>query len=162
MVRCGVIALCLAVYSVLTPASRGEEPPAKAKVEFRWLENKYVKGLTEERGVQITCGPQRAYPHNKAVLTSKDVASTRLSKCDFSSNGLPSELYMVSFTLTEQAKKTLLADWGDVEVKMLTVMVDGQPSCIRYVRKADVADLAPQAGFMSSRYEAERIMAACK
>jgi hypothetical protein len=158
------IALWLAVCSALLPAARGQEPAAKpkAKVEFRWLEGKPVKGLTEDWGVPVMCGPVLAYPHTKSVLTGKDIAEARLGEADFSSSGLPSKLYMVSFRLTEQARKTLVAECGDQQERMLVVLVDGRSWGMRCFRKAEAADFEPQAGFLSSRTEAERIIAACK
>jgi hypothetical protein len=41
---------------------------------------------------------------------------------------------------------------------MLTVLVDGKSWGMRVYRKADAAKFLPQAGFLSSKSEAERIV----
>lgn len=154
------LAMALAAATAVAPAA-GPAARPKAKVEFRWLETEPVKGLTEEWGVPVMCGPVLMYPHKQPVLTGKDVAEARLSKTDLSSSGLPSELYMVNLHLTEQARKTLVAACEKPE-RALVVLVDGKSWGVRYFRKGEAAEFVPQAGFLSSRTEAMRIVEACK
>jgi hypothetical protein len=158
------IALWLASCAAAVPPAQGEEPRGrlKPKIEFRWLESTHIQGVTEDWGVQMTCAPERSYPHKTAVLTAKDVAEARLCQADFSSSGLPSELYMVSFRLTEQAKKKLVEECGDATERMLVVLVNNQSWGVRFFRKAEAANFEPQAGFTSSKSEAKRLIDACK
>lgn len=69
--------LCLS----LVPAMPALEPPAKAKVELRWLETKWIDGLTEDEGFQSSCDPKdKVNPHKKPaiVLTRAEVANAEL------------------------------------------------------------------------------------
>jgi len=163
MARCARAALWLVACSVVVTSTLRGEPPAqpKAKVEFRWLAAKPVKGVTEEKGIQTTCGPELMYPYTKPVLTNADVAGTTLTKHDFSKSGL-GELYTVEFRLTDAARATLVKEAGDQPTMELAVFVDGRYSGAWYFRKVEAARFTPLAGFMRSKAEAERIVEACK
>ena len=126
MVRYARIALWLAVGSAFLPAVHGQRP-AQAEAQGRIpLAGKQARqGANRRLGHSDDVRAGMAYPHKKPVLTGKDVAEARLHKADFSSSGLPSELYMVSFRLTTQARKKLVAACGDEPERMLVVLVDG-------------------------------------
>lgn len=135
---------------------------AKAKVEFKWLENRPIKGVTEEKGFQTTCGPELSYAHKAAVLTNKDVAGTTLHHHDLSRSGLSAENYMVEFHLTDEARRKLVAEAGDAKYRELAVFVDGNYWGARFFRKADADKFVPGAGLFPSKAEAERVVEACK
>ena len=158
------VALMLGACSAFELAAPAQEPAKpKVKVEFRWLEAKYTQGLTETWGVRFMCGPAgEMYPHKKPVLTAKDVARARIIPVDFSKSGLPKEMYMVAFDLTDEAKRALAAACGDDERKLLAVVVGGSSRATRVFEKAKAAEFIPQAGFFSSRGEAERVAEACR
>ena len=139
----------------------GQQPAAAPKVEFRWLAEKPIKGVTEENGIRTTCWPDLAYPHLKPVLTNTAVAGAVLKTYDFSTNGL-SVRYMVEFQLTEAARKTLVAEAGNRETVELATFVDGQYWGTAYFRKAEVTKFTPSAGFISLKAEADRIVEAFK
>lgn len=160
MTWCTRMALGLAV---IVPAAfaRVGPPNPKAKIEFRWLEGRAVKGLTETKGIQTTCGDARSYPHLQAILTNADLASARFTCTDLSAHGLGREMCMVYFDLTAQAKVKLQAAAGPVKLKELAVFVDGRYWGTAIYRPADTARFEPFAGMMS-KTEAMRIVAALK
>ena len=89
---CVRIALGLAVCSACAPAAAGREPPAapKAVVEFRWVEDRRIEGVTEDKGFQSSCDPKSiVYMHKKPalVLTAADVTEAPLSTHDFRGSG---------------------------------------------------------------------------
>lgn len=157
------IVLWLAACAAVAPAARGQDPAGKpkAKVEFRWLENTAVKNLTDDKGIRTTCGEELSYPHKKPVLTNTDVAGASFRNHG-SVMGIPGDHFMVTFRLTERAKATLAAACGDGPVKVLGVFVDGKYWSAAPVRKSKAAEFAPQAGYITAKAEAERIVAACK
>src|SRR5262245_31096408 len=129
MVQFMLLAFWFAASSSLGLATPNQEPAAKpkpnAKVEFRWLESSPVKDLTEETGLRTTCGPELMYPHKTAVLTNKNIVAAQFDNHG-SVMGLPGDHYLITFHLTEQARKTLGAASGDVPVKELAIFVDGK------------------------------------
>jgi hypothetical protein len=141
----------------------GEDPkaPPKAKVEFRWLSDKPVKGLTEEKGFQTSCYPDLSYPYAKPVLTNADVAGAVLKTHDFTKNGLGVQ-HSVDFQLKDAALKTLVAEAGDRPSMHLAIFVDGKYWGTGHFQKAEAAKFTPFAGFIPSKAEAERIVEACK
>ena len=160
------------VGSVVLPT--GPEEPAKgradaevaggaAKVEFFWLESQPIEGLTQAKGFQISCDPDDlAYAHLKPVLTSRDVAGTKMTNSDFKVNGLPGDHFMINFELTKEAREALIAGCGDLPAKSLAVFADGKYWGLSYFRKAEADKFSPHAGFISSRITAERIVKACQ
>ncbi len=164
------VALGMAVSSACVAAILGQEPPAKPKVELRWVEAKRVEGLTEDKGVQTTCDPMDVmYPHEKAalLLTPTEVSEARLSKHDWTKNGL-GVLYKVSLHLTKEARAKLAATVEGNESRWLTVVVDGQSwGCWRYEKDKDKKSVPDQAradtfqvdvGFFLSEGEAQRLV----
>ena len=159
------IALLLATLFAASAAAFAPppaKPKEKARIEFRWLENSAIQGVTEEKGIRTTCGDELSYPHSKPVLTNVDVAGTRLTNTDFSRNGLSGDHFMVHFQLTKEARERLVKSCGNARFKVLGVFVDGKYWSAWNFQPQKPNDFEPSAGFISSRAEAERIMAACK
>jgi hypothetical protein len=156
------------VVAVCAPVAG--QPPAKAKVEFRWLESKKIDGVTEDKGFQTTCDPKSiAYPHKKAALTltAAEVADVRLTAQTFGAT----TQYMIDITLTKAARDKLAAQCDDGEWS-LTTLVDGKYwGTHRYAKVRDklgvpeqarAESFAPTLGFFTSKAEAERVVDALK
>lgn len=150
------IAVCFVVAS---PILRGD-PPAKPKVdvEFRWLAAKPVKGVTWEKGIETTCGPDLLYPHTKPTLTNADIAGADLVVVDFTRNGL-GVMYMIDFRLTDKAREKLVKEAGNRSSAELAVFIDGSYRGAWYFQKAQADKFKPSAGFFYSKESAERIVA---
>ena len=161
MTWCLRVALWAAACSVVAPAS-ADEPAGKARLQFRWLAEKPVKGLTEEKGIQTSCGPDLLYPHLKPVLTGADVAEATLKQHDFSKSGLTGEHYSVNFRLSDAARKKLVDEAGDRASMLLAIFVDGRYWGTGHFQKARADRFTPSAGFFSSRAEAERAVEAAR
>lgn len=157
-----VLCATAGLFAVPLPPEKPVAGPVKAKIEFRWLEGKAVKGLTQDQGIQTTCGDERSYPHLVPVLTNTDLAGATMTHHDFSANGLSNNLYMIQFRLTDAARKKLVEACGEAPGKELAVFVDGRYWGTSNFRKADAARFSPHAGFISSLAEAERIVDAVK
>ena len=162
------LSMCLAA------APTAGQPPAKAKVELRWLEDKRIEGVTEDKGFRATCDPRSTvYPYKKAalVLTAAEVSAVRLTAHDFSGTGVKGEMYMVEITLTKAAREKLAAGCDDGEWS-LTTAVDGKFwGTHRYAKVRDklgvpeqarAESFAPTLGFFTSKAEAERVVAALR
>ena len=176
MTRYMRVALALVVCSACVTLAFGQEPAAKAKVDIRWVENKRIEGLTEEKGLQMSDDPKDGpvYLHKKPalVLTAAEVTSTDLTKHDFSKNGLSGELYTVTLHLSKEAREKLAAACAGTESRLLTVVVDGKPWGFHRYEKgkntkgvpevARAETFTPSIGFFSSRAEAERLVNAFK
>jgi len=161
MARLIPFATALVVAFTLLASAPAQEPAQpKARVEFRWLEAKPVKGLTQEKGIQTTCGDELSYPHLVPALTNKDVALTVLKNHDFSAAGLPGDHFTVTFHLTGPAKQALVAACRDKQGGVLAIYAEGRYWGTANFQKARADDFAPSAGFIPSRAEAERIAAA--
>lgn len=173
MLWSGRIDLRLAVCSVCFLVIGGQEPPVtpKVTVEFRWVEEKPIEGLTEDEGFRSTCDPMGiVYPHRKPalVLTPAEVAEARLTRHDFSGSGGPGELYSVTLHLTKEAREKLAATCDTLDLRGLTVVVGGKYWGVHRYEKdphkpliADecrAATFTPTVGFFSSRTEADQLV----
>ena len=165
--------LLLALFFVANSEAFADEPPAKARVEFRWVESKFIESVTEEEGFQCTCDPKSiVYAHKKPalVLSPETVAKTDFVNRDLSRNGLSSQNYSITVHLTEDAKKRLADTVEGVQARALTVVVDGKYWGVfryekdenkRFVPKQCRADsFTPSIGLFSDRLEAKRVVAA--
>ena len=163
MARQARIGMWLALCLIVAPVASGQEPEAnpKAKIEFRWIEDKPIKGVTEEKG--ITPWEQEVmFLHKKVILTSKDVAEARLSKIDLTANGI-GVLYSVKLQLTEEAKRKLADEIEKGGEKRLAIVVDGNVrGATSFKDKSSINTNVPSAGFLASKREAERIVEACQ
>ena len=171
------IVLGLVVCSACAPAVAGREPPAtpKARVEFRWVEDRRIEGVTEDKGFQMTCDPKSVgYAHTKPalVLTAADVIEAPLSTHDFRGSG-SGVVYSVTLHLTKEARKKLAEACGMERERALTVVVDGnrwgvhrydngEHNSAQVPAQARAATFLPSVGFFSSKAEAERLADAFK
>lgn len=136
------------------------DPPKPLKVEFRWLETKYVKGLTEKTGGPISCGGDDYFPHLTPVLTAADVTDTNRSSVVLGSLG---EQYAVGFTLSKEARAKLVKECGDADGRWLTAYVDGHAYGASYFVKAKPEKFtAPSVGFSLNKELIDRVEAGCK
>lgn len=158
------VAVALALCSVGVPTALSAEPPAKpkAKVEFRWLEDKPIRGVTEEKGFRTTCDDALSYAHKSPVLTGADVARARVASNTYINSAGPSEDFRVEFRLTAAAEKKLVAACGDAEGKWLGVFVDGFWSGASWFQKDRSGEFSPPfAACLSFRDRAEWVAASC-
>lgn len=162
MTRYALFAACVALA---LPRAGAQDPKAKEKdratVEIKWLAAKPVKGVTQEKGIQTTCGPELLYPHLEPVLTNADLASATFKEHDFTKNGL-SVVYTVEYTVKADARKKIVAGLGDAKVGQLAIFVDGRYWGTGIVRAGQIDEYKPFAGMMNSRAEAERAAGALK
>lgn len=162
------IGLCLAAAAAGLTAAPAQVPPprekapAKARIEFRWLEDAPIKGVTEDKGIQTTCGPELSYPHKTPALTNADLAGVSVKNHDFSRAGLPGDHYVATFTLTADAKKKLAAACAAGQTRWLATYVDGGYWGAAPVTTGNAETLAPSAGFIPAKDLADRIADAFK
>jgi hypothetical protein len=136
----------------------GQDKPAKVTVEFRWLEHNFSKGVTEEKGIQTTCGDELSYPHKVPILTNSDVA-VATAKNHGAVMGLNGDHYLVTFMPTKEAREKLAKEFGERSYRELAVFVDGKYWGTAVYRKPDAATFAPQAGFIKDAALVDRIVA---
>lgn len=156
------MALGVALCGTGISATFADEPPAKvkAKVEFRWLENKSIPGLTEEKGIQTSETDELSYPHLEPILTNVDIAEVRVSKVKLGTLG---DQFTLNFELTKEARKKLADSCGPSGDKMLAAMVDGKyRGSPYYLKSRDEATFVPYAGFFQSQEQVDPIVAAFK
>jgi|GEM_PF-6529489 len=160
MNRFALLAVCVALSLSQTGA---QEPKAKerAKVEIKWLAAKPVKGVTQEKGIQTTCGPELLYPHLEPVLTNADLASATFKEHDLTKNGL-GLMYSVEYTLKADSRKKVVAGLGDAKVGQLAIFVDGRYWGTGIVRAGQVDTYKPYAGMMTNLADADRAADALK
>jgi hypothetical protein len=142
------IVATLALCSVVVSMVPGQEPEKKTmKVEFRWLEDKPIKGVTDEKGFPVTCGNELWYPHLKPILMNKDVAEARFIVND-KRNGASIENYEVKLLLTKEAKKALADSCGRDQTGALAVFVDGKYKGTHVFRSAQSEAFTPSVGYI--------------
>jgi hypothetical protein len=162
--------------SACAPTAPARELPAKprTKVEFRWMEEKPVKGLTEDKGTAVSCGPVLWYLHKQPILTSRDVAGATLWETDLRDRNLTGSYhtnpkyhnlglhYTVELRLTGDAKKKLVAACVERERGLLAVLIDGEYMGVGNFQKAKADEFVSWAGAFESKAEAERLVATFK
>ena len=94
------------------------------RVEFRWIEPKFVDGLTEEWGRAIDCGKGKWFPHKKCILSADDIQSIRMTESY--STGKPHYRYCLKFTFNESAIQKMVKACGDENGKRLAFIVVNQ------------------------------------
>jgi hypothetical protein len=163
------LVLGIAVFAAHASLLTAEEPKAKAKVELRWLERKPIKDVTEAEGIPASDEMDDVvYPHKKPalVLTKKEVSEAKLTKHDFTKNGL-GVVYSVTLHLTKEAHAKLAEGLTGKQSRMITVTVDGKHWGWRwYVIDKDkqasehvrAEKFLPDVGFFSSEAEAQRLV----
>jgi hypothetical protein len=170
------IALGWTVWLAFTSTSVGEDPqkPQKTKVELRWLEDKRIDGLTEDKGFRVSDTPDGvAYPHKQPalVLTAAEIDDVQLRKHDFSRSG-NGIVYSVILHLKKEARQKLAATCTGNDTRYLKVAVgDKYWGSHRYEKDKDKPNIAPECraetftpfvGFFSSEAEAQRLVDAVK
>jgi len=153
------IAIVVALAGSLACAVQAQEKPRdkpKLKVEFRWAEEKPTEGLTENKGVDLSCTDKKAYLHTKPILTNPDVADTRLIKA----NSSPEQLYIIHVSLTREAAARMAESSVKNLDKPLVVLVEGK-IVAAMTPKAQLSDFVLITGFFP-RGEAERIATGIK
>ena len=160
--RFGVsLAVCSAVVAAAAADAPPARPSAKPKVEFRWLERKPIKGVTEDKGFRFGYGPEDIfYPHKTPVLTGDAVARTRVSTRDLGSGLTWRYHYSVDFEFTAAAKAKLAEDRGPGGTGLLGVYVDGAYWSLAYFQERTKATFEPAAGYFTSRAGVDRITGA--
>jgi hypothetical protein len=120
--------------------------PQKTTIEFRWVEAAPVEGVTEEKGIRLTCAITLSYLHARPALTASDFASAHVHS--------PSAgFYDVYFELTPDALKRLAADPN--RGKQLALLVDGKYKGTCYYKPEGMRKV------LTSSADAERVVAAC-
>jgi hypothetical protein len=132
-------------------------PSAEAKIEFRWLEDRPIAGVTLERGLKTSCGEELSYPHKTAILTNADLAWAE-AKNHGSVMGVPGDHYLVKFRITEKARKKLLSDSPDGAMRTLGVFVDGKHWSTMPFKPNRPAEFDPFAGYFTSKALVDRIV----
>lgn len=130
--------------------------------------------MTEEKGIQASDAEgDLVYPHKEPalVLTKKEVSEAKLTKHDFTKNGLGVN-YMVALHLTKEARTKLAEGLKGNDTRLITITVDGQHWTVtRYEIDKDKPFLSdriraetflPEVGFFSSEAEAKRLVDAFK
>lgn len=159
------IGLLFAIPWIGMFAATAEEPAAKpqSQVEFRWLEDKPIAGVTDEKGISISETGELSYPHKKPILTKEDITEVRVTKTTFNQSTGLRDQYTLSFHLTKSARKKLADTCGESGDKMLTAVIDGKHlGTPYYLKSRDEANFVPYAGFFSSKEQVERIVASFK
>lgn len=156
MTRFALFASCTALA---LPSARAQE--ANAKIEIKWLAATPTKGVTQEKGIQTTCGPELLYPHLEPLLTNADLASATFKELDLTKNGL-SVVYSVEYIVKADARKKIAAELGDAKYGQLAIFVDGRYWGTGIVRAGQIDEYRPFAGLMNNRADAERAADALK
>ncbi len=170
------VALAWTVCLACTSSLVAQEPPTKpkAKIELRWLEDKRIEGLTEDKGIKVSCDPNGiAYRHKKPALalTAADIDEVSLKKHDWSASGI-GILYSVTLHLKTETREKLAATCESNETRYLTIVVDNKSwGADRYEKDKSKPLIAlecraetftPTIGYFSSETEAQRLVDAFK
>jgi preprotein translocase subunit SecD len=153
MARFTQVVVALALGPICAAQAPGKEPTDKPrmKVEFHWAEEKPTQGLTENKGVDLSCSDKKAYLHKQAILTNQDIAAARLHKA----NGVPGDKFLIETSLTGEAGKKMARASAEHRNKSL-FLVDGKIVAAMVV-KSRLSDSVPITGYFTQA-EAERIV----
>jgi hypothetical protein len=158
-VRLGVL-LLLGMICVRAAFAAESPAPPKAKVEFHWLEDRPIPGVTEEKGIHTSETDELSYPHLKPILTNEDITSVRVTTTKFGVGATASEQYLLDFQLTKEARQKLAESCGPTGDKTLAAMIDGgYHGCPYYLKSRDETTFAPFAGYFSSKEQVDRVVA---
>jgi hypothetical protein len=105
----------------------------KLTVEFRWIENRFVEGVTEEQPQSISpCDEGSWYLHRKPALTTVDFAKANLETVISGGGG---KKYHISYKLKDSAIEKLVQQCGEENRKRIAVV------CVKY--KGKDAEILP-------------------
>lgn len=134
----------------LVSAERAADEKKTHTVELRWAEDKAVKGVTEDRGVDLSCSDKKAYLHAKPILTRADLdrgKSRQLGVGGAPKNGPPTQL--VELRVKEAAAKTLAESSAKNKGKPLVLLIDGKIVGATIIM-SDLTDTVPMLSALSS------------
>lgn len=170
--------LAFAVALMLSPDSADAvSTDPDFKVEFRWIENLFVEGVTEKQPRIIgPCDEGGWYVHRKPALTTEDFADAKLETTLVAGEGVVGRQYLVRFQLSDNAIEKLVEQCGkETRKRIVAVYVKYQggdaeilPSPIRYFpavtfdRSKPNAFQPPIIGFMKSKEHANQILQASR
>jgi hypothetical protein len=120
-----------AVAHLLFPASLDAAPPEPVlAVEFRWVEPRFVEGVTEKQSRSISpCDKGSWYLHSKPALTTEDFADVSIKSSVVAGGGTWSRQYSVRYTLKDSAIQKLAKQCGDETRKRIVAV------CVEYQGK---------------------------
>jgi preprotein translocase subunit SecD len=119
---------CSACIPLVEPAV-GDDKPAKKKptIDIRWAEDKAVKGVTDDKGVDLSCSDKKAYLHTKPILTGADLAGGTAQQVGGGGIvGAGPAAHLVTIHVKKDAAKVLAKSSGENKNKPLVVLVDGK------------------------------------
>lgn len=150
--------------TVVQPMSppAADKPKEPAKIEFRWLEEVAIEGVTDAKGIINSCGGEPKFPRLKPVLTNADIASAKATHVEFAMSDIPGENHTIDFEFTKDARAKLVEDLGNDSGRELAVFIDGKYWGTGFFKKSEAATYKQIAGFIPTKAETERILAAVK
>src|SRR5262245_26079158 len=131
--------LCLTCIALAVAQKPNDRP--KVKVEFRWAEESPTAGLTENKGVDLSCSEKKAYLHIKPILTNPDIATARSRR----GSGVFDDKFLIEVNLTREAAKKMAKSSAENLNKPLVILVDGKIVAAMVV-KAKLSDFVPITG----------------
>lgn len=121
------------VFAMLPLESDAVPAEEKLTVEFRWIENRFVEGVTEEQPLSISpCDKGGWYLHRKPALTAANFDEAKLETVIVGGGG---KNYHISYKLKEGAAEKLVQQCGEENSKGIVV------GCVNY--KGKVAEILP-------------------
>lgn len=131
-----------AVGPLLFAAPADEVPPERVlTVEFRWIEPRFVEGVTEKQSRSISpCDSGGWYLHRTPALTTEDFADASLETTLVAGGGVVGRQYYVRYKLKDSAIDKLVKQCSDESRKRLVAVyvkyqgedADILPSPIKY------------------------------
>jgi enterochelin esterase-like enzyme len=141
-----------------SPVPAADKPPAR--IELKWVERERIAGVTDEKGVQMSCDPENKwFPHKTAVLTNTDLKPGRLTETTFNTAAGALDNFTVEIDLPAAARQKLIKECGDADKRMLGVFVDGHNWSAWWFQKKEANRFAASAGFFPSKDTAEHVLA---
>lgn len=140
MLRLTCLGLGMAV--LVSPAAADDKPAKKKEstVEVRWAEDKAVKGVTDEKGVDLSCTDAKAYLHTTPLLTRADLAGCKAKQAGgdggFGGGKAP---YLVTIQVTKDAAKKLATSSRENKDKPMVLLLEGKIIAAMVV-KTELAD----------------------
>lgn len=150
------LALTLGLIAPAIAAAQAPTAQPPLKIEFRWAEEKPTRGVTDEKGLDLSCTDKKVYLHTEAVLSNADVAQAQLRKA----NARPEEKYFLEVTLTREAAKRMARSSAANLNKPLVVLVEGKVVAAMVVMST-LSETIPVSGYFT-KAEAERILQGIK
>lgn len=110
-------------------------------VEFRWIEPRFVEGVTKKQPQSISpCDKASWYLHDKPALTTEDFADATLETTLVAGGGIVAKQYFVRYKLKDSAIDKLAKQCGEESSKRIVAVyvkyqgedTEIQPSPIKY------------------------------